>query len=212
MKIIRSPLIVAALKLARFPVAIVLPIATVPLFATDAGILSGQRVSPQEAGSEQENAIEALRELAEASGVSITWTGGPREEEHDWGSRSWRDAADWEIQAYAPILTEELSLYPESLLRRAQVKEIILCRDLWVEAEGVNQHVSGTLDHGTGTLFLSVAYTYKVNNRPKQRRVIHHALFHQLDFVMGAANDDPAWERLNPDGFIQNVISNCACV
>ena len=186
MKTARSSLLLAAF-----------PFAVLPLTTT----LSLQNTPPQDARSGGVDATEALQELAETYGVQIIWDGGTQEEKHDWGWRSWRDAADWEIQAYAPILIEEVSLYPVSLIRAGQVDRIILCRDLWVEAEGVAQHVSGTLDFGTRTLFLSVAYTYKVNNRPKQRRVIHHALFHQLDYVMGTSSEDPAWEGLNPGGF-----------
>jgi hypothetical protein len=140
-----------------------------------------------------------LNELATEYGIEIIWDQGPYEDEYPGGRRVARDAAEWEIELYAPILAEELGLYPIDLVERSGLRRIILCRDLWVEAEGVDQHVSATLD--SGTIYLSASYTYKVNNRPKQRRVVHHVFFHLLEAAMGSNLADPEWEALNPDGF-----------
>ena len=140
--------------------------------------------------------------LSERYGVKIEWDVGGLEEKHHWGRRSTRQPADWELQAYAPILVDEFGFYPPSVIRKSGLRRILVCRDLWVESSGVNQNVSGTLDHGTQTMYLCISYTYKVNNRAKQRRVIHHALFHQFDHAMGLIREDPDWVALNPDGFV----------
>jgi hypothetical protein len=142
-----------------------------------------------------------FQKLSDRFGVDIDWDVGAVEEKHRWGKRSMRQPADWELQAYAPVLVDELSLYPPSVIRKSGVRRILVGRDLWVESAGVNQNVSGTLDPGTQTLYLCISYTYKVNNRAKQRRVIHHAMFHQLDQAMGLIREDPDWVSLNSAGF-----------
>ena len=56
-------------------------------------------------------------------------------------------------------------------------------------------------------LLLSVSYTYKVNNRDKQRRYIHHLVWHQFDGLHGTTWEDPEWVALNPAGFEYGVLT-----
>jgi hypothetical protein len=114
---------------------------------------------------------------------------------------SCRGAAEWEIDQFAPVLGEELSLYPPETIRASGLKRVILCRDLWINYNGLNQNVEGGPDNANQALYVSVSYTYKVNSRDKQRRFLHHALFHYFDTVMKLMWDDPEWEALNPEGF-----------
>ena len=193
----------------------VLPAAVLTVIA---GVALGSEVrpvlaQPQGLAPAQEDPRDfrdALNELATKYGVQIVYDQGPYT--WDGGRRTARNPADWEIAQYTPVLVDELSLYPAEFVRNSGAKRIILCRDLWVDSEGVNQHISGTLDSGTGTLYLAVDYTYKVNNQPKQRRVFHHAFFHLLDGTMELLDEDacpggcsqpadPDWKALNPPGF-----------
>jgi len=142
-----------------------------------------------------------FKKLADKYNIIIDWhTGSYRDEIPD-GLMTARNANDWELEAYAPILISELSLYPVIFVQKAQLKRIIVCRDLWVDSRGRNENVSATLDNKNKTLYLCISYTYKVNNRYKQRRVIHHAFFHMLDDVMGLINKDSEWAKINPEGF-----------
>ena len=147
---------------------------------------------------------EALRELSETYGVEIAWEGGPYDQTYDWGSRSARDAADWEIELYAPILIEEMSLYPVSFFQKGEIERIVLVRDLWFEREGVNQNIAGQI-FGNREVLLSISYTYKVNHRDKQRRSFHHVLWHHYDVLWGTIRNDPEWLAFNPEDFEYGV-------
>lgn len=178
-------------------------------FAAMAGLLlSG--MADTVSSQESQDFRQTLDQLASKYDVEIVWDEGPYT--WDQGRRTARTPADWELEQYTAVLADELSLYPESFIRDSGARRIILCRDIWVDSQGVKQHISGTLESGTGTLYLAVDYTYKVNNQPKQRRVFHHAFFHLLDGTMGLLDEDrcpggcsspadPNWKALNPAGF-----------
>src|SRR5690606_30726330 len=139
------------------------------------------------------------KELGERYGLDIVWRGGPYSYTYDWGGGHARDAAEWEIEEFTPILIDELSLYPEDFLTRVGITRVLLARDLWLTQQGVEQNISGYIFDDA--LLLSVSYTYKVNNRDKQRRYIHHLVWHQFDGLHGTTWEDPEWVALNPEGF-----------
>ena len=97
------------------------------LFAACSSLPPGPQ-SPAEVG----RFTDEFSRLAERYRVTIQWDAGPLEEKHRWGTRSARNPADWELQAYTPILVEQLGLYPPSVIRKSGLKRIIICRDLWV--------------------------------------------------------------------------------
>lgn len=140
-----------------------------------------------------------LAELASRQGVEITWTGGPYRYDYDWGWGEAREAAEWEVELFTPVIAEELRLYPPGFLADIGFDEVVVGRDLWLEQQGVAQNISGYLFDGT--LLLSASYTYKVNNRDKQRRYLHHLIWHRIDELRGTTWEDPEWVALNPEGF-----------
>lgn len=148
-----------------------------------------------------EDFASAFREVEREYGVEIVYDGGDLSETFNGGNRTARQPADWEIALYAPILIEELSLYPTDVFRKANVRKIVICRDIRVTVNGLSQHISGHLDHGRGALYAGTDYTYKVNNRDKQRRALHHALFHMVDISMGMDDQDDEWRALLDEGF-----------
>ena len=147
----------------------------------------------------------ALDSLAGRHGVQVQWQGGPYSYSYEWGGGHARDAAEWEIAEFAPVLIDEVGLYPADFFRRIGISRIILARDLWLTQEGVEQNISGYIFDDA--LLLSVSYTYKVNNRDKQRRYLHHLVWHVLDGLRGTMWEDPEWSALNPDGFEYGVLT-----
>jgi len=141
----------------------------------------------------------AFKRLTEGYHVEVEWKSGSHNITTSDRFITAKNASDWELQAYAPILLSEFNLYPASFVQKSQLKRIVICRDLWVESQGINQNVSAT--PYDKDLFFCVSYTYKVNNRDKQRRVIHHAFFHMVDSAHGLIEKDKEWEKLNPEGF-----------
>lgn len=147
----------------------------------------------------------ALNALGERYGVEVVWQGGPYSYTYDWGGGHARDAAEWEIEEFAPILIDEISLYPTDFFPRIGINRIVLARDLWLTQEGVEQNISGYIFDDA--LLLSVSYTYRVNNRDKQRRYIHHLVWHLVDGLRGTMWEDPEWVALNPEGFEYGVLT-----
>ena len=64
---------------------------------------------------------------------------------------------------------------------------------------GVARNVAGYIFDGK--ILASVSYTYKVNHRDKQRRYLHHLIWHQIDSLAGTLWEDPEWVALNQEGF-----------
>ncbi len=142
-----------------------------------------------------------LTKLAQKFDIRIDWTADADQDRFPEGSLTFRSANDADMEGYGPILISEFSLYPKSLIRKSGLKRIIVCRDLWMESEGVRQNVSGAMDYDQKTMILCASYTLKDNSRDKQRRVLHHVFFHFLDAAMGLAGEHPEWGALNPEGF-----------
>lgn len=140
-----------------------------------------------------------LGDVAERYAIEITWGDGPYRYDTDWGWGAADNAGDWEVDMFAPILAEELNLYPRTFFGKADLSGVILARDIWVEQQGVARNVAGYIFDGK--ILASVSYTYKVNHRDKQRRYLHHLIWHQIDSLAGTLWEDPEWVALNQEGF-----------
>lgn len=112
------------------------------------------------------------------------------------GAIDGRAAADEEIDSYAPLLAQELSLYPPCLVRMARLERIVLCKQL--SFAGQRRGAVPDMEHDT--LYLDVCSAS--HNRQFVRKVLHHDFFHLLDFRDdGRLLEDSDWSRLNPPEF-----------
>lgn len=100
------------------------------------------------------------------------------------------------VRDYAPLLARELSIYPESFIRRVPIERIVLCRDLFIGGA----HAPGITDCRLRTIFIEAGGDFGSDER--RVKAIHHELFHTVDFAeCGQTFRDPDWEALNPRGF-----------
>jgi hypothetical protein len=100
------------------------------------------------------------------------------------------------LRKYIPLLTRELSIYPVALLRKFNLKSIVLCEELSFNDE----KRSAVPDFRQGALFLDVSQGHYCPNY--LRKVVHHDLFHLIDFADdGLIYDDPVWAGLNDQSF-----------
>jgi hypothetical protein len=100
-----------------------------------------------------------------------------------------------DLEKYRPILIAEWSLYPASLMKRAQVAKMVVCSGL---------ALNGQIRAAAPAFDLSTMYydaALGAAKPPYQKRVIHHEFFHMLDQRMGKLYVDPEWAALNPSGF-----------
>jgi hypothetical protein len=100
------------------------------------------------------------------------------------------------LQAYATLFIPEFSLYPPDLVKRAQLKRIVLCEDLTF----ADQRRGAIPEYGSDTLYLDVS---RGNYSPSYlRKVIHHEFFHIIDYKDdGKVYADEQWAALNAPGF-----------
>jgi hypothetical protein len=100
------------------------------------------------------------------------------------------------VVEYAPLLIEELGIYPRGFVRRTKLHRVVLCTDLRVD-----EHPRGAApDFLNHVLYLDVCAS--VGPIRHRRKCIHHELFHIVDYEDdGVLYDDEEWKRLNPAGF-----------
>lgn len=97
------------------------------------------------------------------------------------------------IQRYAPLLVQELRIYPKSLIQKLPMKRIILCTQLAYE----KQLRAGIPYTEQETLWLDVEYPLNY-----LRHTFHHELYHILDQADdGYLYRDNTWAALNRPGF-----------
>lgn len=112
------------------------------------------------------------------------------------GTINGKSAGKMELQAYVSLFCTEFGLYPPDLIARAQLKCVVLCREL----SFADQLRNAIPDYEHDTLYLDVSRgTY---SRNYLRKVIHHEFFHIIDYRDdGSVYQDERWETLNPDSF-----------
>ncbi len=137
-----------------------------------------------------------LRTIARAYEIEII-SAAPRfpvETRH--GAIDGKEADRKEIQNYTGLFVPEFSLYPVSLVRRTQLKRVVLCSHL--AFAGQRRNAIPDFEHDT--LYLDVNRgTY---SKSYLRKVIHHEFFHIIDYRDdGSLYQDERWSALNPPEF-----------
>jgi hypothetical protein len=107
-----------------------------------------------------------------------------------------KSAGKKELQEYAGLFAPEFALYPTDLIRRSQLKRVVLCNDL----SFAGQRRNAIPDWEHDTLYLDVSRGS--SNKTYLRKVIHHEFFHIIDYRDdGSVYRDERWEALNPAKF-----------
>lgn len=121
--------------------------------------------------------------------VKIVWQG------HRFKGDVTGDDSD-EVHHYLPLLLEELNLYPASVLNRAKVDKIVLCKNLaWRDQR------RGAIP-GFETRIMYFDAERAMYDKFYVRSVVHHEFFHQVDWVDdGKVYVDKEWALLNPKEF-----------
>lgn len=157
--------------------------------------------------------------LAEAfqseTGVALEWARESLAVRGDRGEEYGCDAPfDEEIQIAVAHVIRELSYYPAPVLKKTGITKLVFCRDLSVRFEETRKRtVDGAEDRRTEqavpafatyremAIYLDAARFVRASPRWK-RSVVHHELFHLLDYRHpNRANIDKAWRAANPPGF-----------
>jgi len=98
-----------------------------------------------------------------------------------------------EIDLYLYVFRKELGKYPKELFALIQLKRVVFCRELAVDT----QPRAAVADWEHNTLYVEVRNGIYADSH--RRKMIHHELFHLLDFADdGVLGRDPDWVALNP--------------
>lgn len=100
------------------------------------------------------------------------------------------------LESYTALFAPEFGLYPPDLVKKSQLKRVVLCKDL----SFADQRRNAIPDYEHDTLYLDVGRgTY---SKPYLRKVIHHEFFHIIDYRDdGSVYTDERWSALNPAKF-----------
>ena len=98
------------------------------------------------------------------------------------------------------IIEKNLNRYPESFLKKVNLKYIVLCEDLSIS----NINTAGIPDNIMKTLILDIKF-----NEKYFERVIHHEVFHIINDSYKDIFDESAWSSFNLTDFKYAECSTC---
>jgi hypothetical protein len=115
-------------------------------------------------------------------------------------------ASDELHQATLDAFTRAFDRYPASFLVASRIEHVALCKHIEYEDIAREFGTAGTVDYTTRRLFLSVeafiGREYDETRLITAEDIVHHELFHLIEFVhMRRDMDDPEWRLHNPIGF-----------
>ncbi len=113
-----------------------------------------------------------------------------------YGTIDGKNADRKKLESYAGLFAREFTVHPPDLVKRSQLKRVVLCEEL--SFAGQRRNAIPDFDHDT--LYLEVSRgTY---SKPYLRKVIHHEFFHIIDYRDdGSVYKDERWQVLNPAKF-----------
>jgi hypothetical protein len=139
---------------------------------------------------------EKLDKLAKADKIEIV-TADPRfPVMSTYGTIDGKQGDNKESQACIGLFASEFALYPAELVKKSQLKRIVLCSELSFGG----QLRSAIPDYEHDALYLDVSRgSY---SKTYLRTVVHHEFFHIIDYKDdGSVYKDDRWSALNPPKF-----------
>lgn len=98
------------------------------------------------------------------------------------------------LNFYLPKFIFEFSKYPPEVISTLGLKEVVIGSDVQLDQRGR----PGLHDYHLNMLFFDCRW---VNSDRWTRQIIHHELFHLIDWKDGVIYKDLEWEKLNPPEF-----------
>ena len=98
------------------------------------------------------------------------------------------------------IIEKNLNRYPESFLKKVNLKYIVLCEDLSISGIGT----AGIPDNLMKTLIVDIKF-----NEKYFERVLHHEVFHIINDTYKEIFDENIWSSFNPTEFNYAECSTC---
>ena len=103
-----------------------------------------------------------------------------------------------DLDMYMPIFFMEWCIYPKTFMKKSKIKNVVFVNNIQFSTESFTQYRAGCPEtNETQSLILSA----QERNFLYIRIVIHHELFHYIDWVDDLSYEDDQWKNLNTEGF-----------
>ena len=103
-----------------------------------------------------------------------------------------------DLDCYTPLLFMEFWIYGKSFIKKSKLKKINLVHNIEYTNSEYTQERAGCPEYEESK---SITYAVHERNLAYIRIVLHHELFHYIDFSDDFSYDDDEWEKLNQKGF-----------
>ena len=103
-----------------------------------------------------------------------------------------------DLDCYTPLLFMEFWIYGKSFIKKSNLKKINLVHNIEYTNSEYTQERAGCPEYETSK---SITFAIHEKNLAYIRIVLHHEIFHYIDYADDLSYDDEGWEDLNYKGF-----------
>jgi hypothetical protein len=103
-----------------------------------------------------------------------------------------------DLDLYMPLFFFEILLYPNSFIKLLRLKKFVFIDSLKFSTNEYEQYRAGCPEYYKT---MSLYYCTKEKSPNYIRTVIHHELFHYVDYIDDKSYEDPKFNRFNIPGF-----------
>ena len=107
-------------------------------------------------------------------------------------------ATESDLDCYTPLFFMEFWIYGKSFIKKSKLKKIILLHNIMYKNSEYTQERAGCPEYETSR---SITFATHERNLAYIRIVLHHELFHYIDYSDDLNYDDDGWDILNQKGF-----------
>ena len=109
-----------------------------------------------------------------------------------------KPASQNNLDRYSPLFFLEWSIYPAELIKKLQLKSVYFIEDLNFITNDLNQYRAAVPDYCKS---MSMYYVVKEPSIAYNKTVIHHELFHYIDYMHDYKLDNMDFESYNTSDF-----------
>lgn len=109
-----------------------------------------------------------------------------------------KPSTEEDLDMYIPIFFMEWCIYPKSFIKKSKLKQVIFVHEIQFSSPYFKQYRAGCPE--TNQIHSLILSTLE-RNFLYIRIVLHHELFHYVDWVDDFSYADPEWKKLNEKGF-----------
>ena len=103
-----------------------------------------------------------------------------------------------DLDCYTPILFMEFWIYGKTFIKKSKLKKIILLHNINYTNSESTQDRAGCPEYD---ITKSISFAIREKNLAYIRIVLHHELFHFIDYADDQEFEDEGWDELNQEGF-----------